>query len=104
MILLSIESDSKTTIEKAARVLLMENLAINLNIREGTERIRIVNGSLQHAPVYELTARTKALLFSFIDERLQKEFADEMPELYSVPLVNINQEQGRQLIVKVNQV
>jgi uncharacterized protein involved in tolerance to divalent cations len=45
-----------------------------------------------------LMGRTKALLFNDIDKKLREKFPNEMPLLYSVPIVHMDWEQSDQLI------
>ena len=43
-------------------------------------------------------AKTKALLFPVIDKYLRATYPDDMPELYSMPIVNMDWQQSEQLI------
>ena len=45
-----------------------------------------------------LMGRTKALLFDEIDKKLRETYPDDMPLLYSVPIVHMDWEQSDQLI------
>lgn len=98
MILLRIvSSSSQLKIERIAEILLVEKLAIDLNIQRELERITLVSGKLHYSKLYRLTAKTKALLFSKIDERLNQEFLKNLPEIHALPIVEMDWSQAIEL-------
>ena len=101
MILLRIVSKSKKKIERIAEILLQENLAIDLNIQRELDRLELVSEKMVSSKVYRLTAKTKALMFSKIDKRLNDEFADIMPEVHALPIVEMDWSQAERLKVQL---
>jgi uncharacterized protein involved in tolerance to divalent cations len=104
MILLRIVSNNEKKSERVAEILLSENLGMDVNIKRHAERLELVNGSLISSRIYILTAKTKSLLFQTIDERLRREFPDNRPEIYALPIVYMDWDDARHLtdsIVKV---
>ena len=97
MILLRLVSNSEAKIESIALLLLRENLAIDVNIQRGLERVELSAGELISTKIYRLTAKTKALLFSKIDERLNDEFPNNLPEVHALPIVEMDWNQAELL-------
>lgn len=97
MIFLRISSRDEDKMEQIATLLLEEKLVIDVNIKRGLERLTMKNGVLVKTKICLLTAKTKSLLFSTIDQRLKKEFPEKMPELYALPIVNMDWEQSKEL-------
>lgn len=98
MIVLNVTSESEKQIVRIASILLQERLAIDVNVRRNLERAGWQEGSLRFHNIHQLTAKSKALLFTTIQKRLQQEFAPNMPELYSIPIVNMDWEQAEKLV------
>lgn len=48
--------------------------------------------------------KTKALLFNTIDELLKEKYKDNMPVIYSLPIVNMDWEQSKNLVNDVAKV
>lgn len=97
MILLRILSSSERKIERIAEILLTEKLAIDVNIQRELERVNLVSGKLSSSKVVRLTAKTKALLFKKIEQRLNEEFPDNLPEVHALPIVEMDWDQARKL-------
>jgi len=98
MVFLRISSKSEAKIEKIANILLKEKLAINLNIKRNIERLEYINEEVRSTKIYLITGNTRGLLFNTIDNRLIEEFGvDNMPEIYSLPIVHMDWEQAKQL-------
>ena len=97
MILLRIVSKSEKKVERIAEILLRENLAIDVNIQHELERIELISDKIVSSKIYRLTAKTKALMFSKIDKRLNDEFTDNMPEVHALPIVEMDWSQAEQL-------
>ena len=45
-----------------------------------------------------IMGKTKSLLFNLIDTKLRERYKDDMPILYSVPIVNMDWDQANELI------
>lgn len=56
------------------------------------------DGSFRTKSRARLMGRTKALLFNYIDSKLRELYPDDMPIIYSVPIVNMDWEQSHLLI------
>jgi uncharacterized protein involved in tolerance to divalent cations len=104
MIFLRILSSNEEKIEQIAYLLLERELVLDINIKKNIERIRLNKGKLQFEPVYLITSKTRGLLFPAIDRLLREEFGDEMPEIYSLPIVHMDFEQALQLKEDIRQV
>ena len=97
MIVLNVQSEDHTQLEVVAELILKERLAIDVNIQSEVERYILNDGMLEKRVHHVLRARTKALLFPLIERRLREVFNNEMPELFSVPIVNMDWGQILQL-------
>jgi uncharacterized protein involved in tolerance to divalent cations len=51
-----------------------------------------------------IMGKTKALLFNTIDELLKEKYEDDMPIIYSLPIVHMDWEQSKQLVNDVAKV
>jgi len=101
MIFLRISSFDEAQVLEVARLLASERLAMDVNIQRDLERITLVEGELQARPLFLLTAKTRANLFSTIDARLRAMYGYELPELFSLPIVHMDWEQSRELVAVV---
>ena len=97
MIFLRIVSKSESKIEEIAKLLLSEKLAIDVNIKRHVERAELVNGELTCTRITLLTAKTKSLLFDSIDKRLNEEYPYHMPEIYAMPIMQMDWKQANEL-------
>lgn len=104
MILLRISAPDEQVIEKAAHLLLTESLAIDLNLKRHAQRIVLKKGKLKTEPLFILTGKTKALLFSVIEKKFHEVFGNAMPELYSLPIVNMEWRQAEVLAEKIRKI
>ncbi len=102
MILLRIVSKSESKIEQIAKLLLSEKLVLDVNIKRHVERAELVNEELQCTRIVLLTATTKAILFDFIDKRLNQEYPNDMPEVYAMPIMQMDWKQANQLKKEVS--
>ncbi|MGB0367951.1 MAG: divalent cation tolerance protein CutA [Flavobacteriales bacterium] len=97
MILLRIVSKSEAKIEEIAKLLLTEKFVIDVNIKREAQRVELVNDRLKYASVFVLTAKTKATLFATINKRLNLEFPQNLPEIYALPIVEMDWKQANVL-------
>lgn len=98
MIQLSVCSSDLRQIEEIARLLLKERLIVSVRIYSEMRLLTLEKGEIKEAKTYQLTGKTKALLFPAIDKRIRERFADNIPEIYSLAIVNMDWEQADQLI------
>jgi uncharacterized protein involved in tolerance to divalent cations len=102
MVLLRICSSKEEDLKEVAEFLLKNHLAIDINFKKDLTRLEYENGALIEKPICLLTAKTKGLLFTTIDENMRRMFAGrEMPELYSIPIVHMDWNQAAHLVEDV---
>ncbi|MCB9186706.1 MAG: divalent cation tolerance protein CutA [Flavobacteriales bacterium] len=104
MILLRIVSKSEGKIEEIAETLLRERLIMDVNIKRDLERAEMVNDKLILTPVYLLTAKTRATLFDAIDQLLNDLYPGHMPEVYAIPIMQMDWKQAQSLTRDVQSV
>lgn len=97
MIFLRIVSSNESQIEQIAQLLLIEKMVIDVNIKRHIERALVVNGQLECSKVFLLTAKTRAILFSSIDKLVNDEFSENLPEIYALPIMEMDWKQADQL-------
>ena len=101
MIFLRISSKSEKKIEAIAELLLKEKLAMDLNIKRNIERLELVGEKVISSYITLITCKTKGLLFPYIDKRLNELYKDNLPEIYSLPIVHMDWEQAEKLTNEV---
>lgn len=104
MILIRILSENEAKIETIAKFLLQDNLAIDINIKRHLERLELKEGELVSVKIYMITAKTKSLLFPIIEKRLRQYLNDELPEIYALPITNMDWSQAEVLSHKVQKI
>lgn len=99
MILLNIFCKEKQQAIDIAHLLLDDRYILDANIIETTKISNKKNGvGYDTRNCFLLTGKTKALLFPTIDKILIEKYPINMPELFSVPIVNMDWEQAKTLI------
>ncbi len=98
MILLHIISPSYKQLNEVAEFLVNKRLIIDALV-QGCMGFRLheAKGKVESQQVNLLVGKTKALLFDTIEQTLRSRYGDDMPEIYSVPIVNMNWEKSREL-------
>ncbi len=98
MVYLRISSPSKEQIEEVASILLTHQLILDVNIKPNIERWNNgPDGQIHKSSIFLLTGKTRANLFPEIEELLRERFKEDMPELYSIPIIHMDWEQAEQL-------
>ncbi len=97
MIQLVIASESKEQLEEIAEYLLNNHLVISVDFHLDIKRIEFEKGKLKHYNIHFITGKTKSLLFSEIDMRLRKKYKDNIPEIFSHPIINMDWELANKL-------
>ena len=92
MIQLVIASESKEQLEEIAEYLLTNQLVISVDFHYDIKRIEFEKGKLKNYIIHYITGKTKSLLFSEIDTRLRHNYKDNIPEIFSHPIVNMDWE------------
>lgn len=87
-----------------AEVLLSENLVIDVNIKRHVERAEYVNDKMVLTPIFLLTAKTKAVLFEAIDVLLNEMYPKNLPEVYALPIMQMDWKQAKSLTSDVRSV
>lgn len=98
MVLLHMIADTVEQADEIAEVLTEEKLVLSALIQPGG-RMK-TQGRAEAEDRTLILAQTKGLLFNAIDERLRKMYPEQMPVLYSVPIVNMDWEQADVLVAK----
>ncbi len=78
-------------------MLLKEKLAIDLNFKRHLVRLEWKDDRIQEEKVYLLTAKTRSSLFPYIDHTIKESFSDDMPEIYSLPIIHMDWDQAEKL-------
>lgn len=98
MIQLSVCSSNLSQLEEIACLLLKERLIVSVRIYSEMRLLTLEKGEIKEEKAFQLTGKTKALLFPAIDKRIRERFADNIPEIYSLAIVNMDWEQADRLI------
>ena len=92
MIQLVIASKSEKQLEEISEYLLKKHLVISIDFHLNIKRYEFENGKINHYIIHFITGKTKSLLFKEIDLRLRKMFKDNIPEIFSHPIINMDWE------------
>ena len=68
---------------------------VNLNV--ASQRFELSGETFKRSSWVQLTGKTKSLLFSTIDDRITELFPDNLPEIYSLPIVDMDWDQASKL-------
>jgi len=104
MIQLRVSSKSEKQILEIAELLIKEHYAIDLNILPNHKRLSLENGKIVTNELFLLTGKTKGLLFTSIDKLLNEKYPNDLPEIYSLPIVHMDWEQSKQLTEEIKSV
>lgn len=104
MIMLYVLSEDASQIENIAHDLLNSRLISSVNIDWNRDRYVAANGKIEKKKLNVMTAVTKALLFDTIDSRLRNQYSQNMPEVFSTPIIHIDWDLAKSLIENVEKV
>ncbi|GAB4130695.1 MAG: hypothetical protein Fur0041_00100 [Bacteroidia bacterium] len=96
MILMHISSPDIDLLKVIAEKLLKENYVADVRI-DNISRLTLKEGKLQEVPRYLLACKTKALLFTPIVDFLKQTLRQPLPEIYALPLVNIEYQHEQEI-------
>jgi len=96
MDLLHVITQSEKQAKDVAHFLLKEKLVLDSLLMEKV--LYIEEKDMVPHYVTLVKARTKHLLFNTIDEKLRQKYKDDMPILYSVPIVSMDKDQAQELV------
>jgi uncharacterized protein involved in tolerance to divalent cations len=102
--MLYVLSEDAAQIENIAHDLLNSRLISTVNIDWNRDRYIAVNGKIEKKKLNVMTAVTKALLFDTIDSRLRNQYSQNMPEVFSTPIIHIDWDLAKSLIENVEKV
>ena len=98
MILIHIRSTSLEQTNEIIDFLMSEDLILEPIVTENvTLRKKNEFGIFENENQILLMAKTRALLFGKIEYLLKKKYSENMPDLYSVPIVNMDWEKAEKL-------
>ena len=90
MIQLVIASKSEKQLDEIAVYLLKNHLVISIDFHKTIRRIEFENEKIKKYNIHYITGKTKSLLFQEIDHKLRDKYADNIPEIFSHPIVNMD--------------
>ena len=100
MIQLVIATRSKEQLEEISEYLLTYHLIISIEFHPDIRRIEIENGKIKNYTIHYITGKTKSLLFSKIDARIRKKYQDNIPEIFSNPITDMDWAPANKLNLK----
>ena len=92
MIVLKITDERSERIIEIAKTLVRERLVLDVNVNFNVQRLEFKDYEYTTSTIVEFSAKTKALLFNTIDNRIRELYPDDPPEIYSLPIVNMDWE------------
>lgn len=104
MIHLHIVCSTKEEAVSVAKKLIEENLITDVDLRTGMHRLMIENGLPILKEKFEITAKTKSLLFNEIDQQLRLTCGKNLPEIYSTPILQMDWEQVNDMTKSVRNI
>ena len=104
MILVHILTSNEQTGEEIADFLVEDRLITDAVLTNGTKRTRDPSGKIISEPQILIRGKTKALLFDVIDKILREKYGNELPTIYSVPIVHMDWGQSNELREQTRQV
>lgn len=101
MILVHVFLDSVEEANELADLLLLERLILTATIHENTVRKKLEDGKIVSKNQVLLLGKSKSLLFKDIEETIKKKYGDDLPSLYSMPIVQMEWGLSEQLKSRV---
>ena len=99
MVLLHILTKNEKKANEIVDYLLSKKMIMNAILLEKVKiRKKTKIGLIQNEEQIMIMAKTKALLFTSIDTLLKQKYREEMPVLYSVPIVHMDWDQADELM------
>jgi len=104
MIQLVVTSKSEKQLEDIAEYLLKNHLIISIDFHQNIRRIEFENGEINNYNIHYITGLTKSLLFMEIDLKLRDMFKDNIPEIFSHPIINMDWELANKLKSEIEKI
>jgi len=104
MIQLVIASKSKEQLEEIAEYLLKSHFVISMEYHQNIRREEFANGKITRFNIHYVTGKTKSLLFNEIDVKLRNKYKDNIPEIFSHPIINMDWDLANKLKSEIEKV
>jgi hypothetical protein len=105
MILLHIISDTEPQAIEIADLLIEEKLIFDAVILDKIMvRRKSETKKFESRKKHLVLGKTKALLFNDVDKLLRKKYQDQMPDIYSLPIVNMDFQLAIELVSETSKV
>lgn len=105
MIQLHIISDEEEQAIEIVDYLMEENLILEAVVLEKVSvRKKTSEGKPESTTKTLVMGKTKALLFNTIDQLLKDKYQEQMPIIYSMPIVHMDWEQSKELVNEVTKI
>ena len=104
MIQLVIASKSEKQLEEIAKYLLENHLVISIDFHKNVLRLEFENGKINNYTIHYIAGKTKSLLFNEIDLRIRNLYKNNIPEIYSHPIINMDWELADKLKSEIERI
>ena len=104
MIQLVIASKSEKQLEDIAKYLLKNHLVISIDFHQNIRRVELENGKINNYTIHFIAGKTKSLLFNEIDLKLRNKYKDNIPEIFSHPIINMDWELANKLKSEIEKI
>ena len=104
MIVLHVTHNDPDKIVEIAESLLKSKLITDVTIDSSVQMISLEDGRLSKSEVSELTAKTKALLFTTVFDHIKSLHPEDVPRVYSLPIVSMDWDQTQDTLSDIIQV
>ena len=102
--MLHIISDKEDQAMGIADLLLEKELMLEATIFEKVTERKKINNQIKSINKTLVIRKTKALLFNSIEELLKEEYKENMPVIYSLPIVFMDWERSKELVNEVTKI
>jgi len=104
MIQLVISSKTKEQLEEISEYLLTNHLVLSIDFHQAARRIEFKNDKLVSYTIHSISGKTKSLLFSEIDMRIRDKYKNNIPEIFSNPITDMDWELANKLKAKTEKI
>jgi uncharacterized protein involved in tolerance to divalent cations len=101
MILLHIISDDEEQAIEIANFLIEKDLILDTTLLEKVSMRKKINNQIESMSKTLIMGKTKAILFDAINELLKEKYKENMPVIYSLPIVFMDWEDSKELANEV---
>jgi uncharacterized protein involved in tolerance to divalent cations len=101
MILLHIISDDEEQAIEIANFLIEKDLILDTTLLEKVSMRKKINNQIESMNKTLIIGKTKAILFDAINELLKEKYKENMPVIYSLPIVFMDWEESKELANEV---